>query len=577
MRGGAACKGKGGEGRSLARDWTPLYVLERLPNRNPRPPMGRRLGALLCLAATVWQVAGAGRSVVAFSSVLRCGHPAIAAPDVRGRRGQGGSRAGLRGGLRLLRAAAGAGERGQAGGLPGQDSTPLLSALADAASKVGVPFFFNGHQMGPGTPLAFMDEALPRDLPEDVGCASRNRDGRASVEADPSHYLSPSRRNVLKLAALALAVQLRAFAPQRAAAAAAAAARQEPIALGRDGVCGSDAMPLTYQKVLGAGSYKTVYLVTSPSCAGRWALAVERLKNRDMAAEELRGIALAQSLQETARVDERPRFERIDSWWLQTEGVLDFAPGGEVMDVEYPPARFTTLPRLGRPLWLIAMKPVYDMDLETFRRSLPVPFPAAQTAALAKTGLELNDTGAICLALDLCTAGRVLHDENIIHRDIKPKNVMLLDGRAVLIDFGYAQRAAAERGAGACVRGAQGELPYLLAEDVRSLRGCKEGDQYAMGKTIFETIFDSPAPQPPVDARRTQKARNYITAPAAQRLNDEFRQRLASPEAGVLARFDLSPPVAAVLLRVVRGLCAAVNPSSFRTAELTLVEAQRSL
>jgi hypothetical protein len=127
-----------------------------------------RLGALLCLAATVWQVAGAGRSVVAFSSVLRCGHPAIAAPDVRGRRGQGGSRAGLRGGLRLLRAAAGAGERGQAGGLPGQDSTPLLSALADAASKVRVPFFFPGHQMGRGSPLAFMDEALSLDLPEDV-------------------------------------------------------------------------------------------------------------------------------------------------------------------------------------------------------------------------------------------------------------------------------------------------------------------------------------------------------------------------------------------------------------------------
>ena len=61
-----------------------------------------------------------------------------------------------------------------------------------------------------------------------------------------------------------------------------------------------------------------------------------------------------------------------------------------------------------------------------------------------------------------------------------------------------------------------------------------------------------------------------MTGPAAQKLNDEFRQRLASPQAGTLARFRMTPPVCMALLGLVRGLCERSEPISFADAELQL-------
>ena len=92
-------------------------------------------------------------------------HREIGGPGAHVRRGQGVGQSCRRGGMSR---AAGAGEGVESVGLSGQDCTPLLSALVDTADKVRVPFFFPGHQMGRGSPLAFMKEALLLDLPEDV-------------------------------------------------------------------------------------------------------------------------------------------------------------------------------------------------------------------------------------------------------------------------------------------------------------------------------------------------------------------------------------------------------------------------
>ncbi|CAM9903399.1 unnamed protein product, partial [Discosporangium mesarthrocarpum] len=56
---------------------------------------------------------------------------------------------------------------------PDQDSTPLVDAMEEAASRIRAPFFFPGHKMGRGAPQRFLDvilggqvEALRHDLPE---------------------------------------------------------------------------------------------------------------------------------------------------------------------------------------------------------------------------------------------------------------------------------------------------------------------------------------------------------------------------------------------------------------------------
>ena len=47
---------------------------------------------------------------------------------------------------------------------------------------------------------------------------------------------------------------------------------------------------LVYEQVLGQGTFKTVFSVSSPLLEGRWALAVERMDTQDALREELHGM-----------------------------------------------------------------------------------------------------------------------------------------------------------------------------------------------------------------------------------------------------------------------------------------------
>lgn len=63
----------------------------------------------------------------------------------------------------------------------------------------------------------------------------------------------------------------------------------------------------------------------------------------------------------------------------------------------------------------------------------------------------------------LCTALRYIHDQGVIHRDVKPDNIMLLDKtsrKIKLTDFGL----AAECVRGAKIAGDCGSEYYLAPE-----------------------------------------------------------------------------------------------------------------
>jgi serine/threonine protein kinase len=55
-----------------------------------------------------------------------------------------------------------------------------------------------------------------------------------------------------------------------------------------------------------------------------------------------------------------------------------------------------------------------------------------------------KDSDIIQIILDILSAVKLLHEHKIIHRDIKPNNILLNDNRAVLIDFSHSIRIRAE-------------------------------------------------------------------------------------------------------------------------------------
>jgi protein kinase-like protein len=180
--------------------------------------------------------------------------------------------------------------------------------------------------------------------------------------------------------------------------------------------------------------------------------------------------------------------------------------------------------RLSRPVAVklltaevLAGQPKPESLVLRFRRE------AAVTAGLAHPGVPaIHDAGeydgGLFLVMELvqgCTVGDLIaehgplpvpwvsaigaqvasvlaaaHDRGIIHRDIKPQNIMLTpDGAAKVLDFGIAgvlgQRITST---GAAV----GTLAYMAPEQLNNLPATPRTDLYALGCLLYEMLAGQP-------------------------------------------------------------------------------------
>jgi serine/threonine protein kinase len=114
---------------------------------------------------------------------------------------------------------------------------------------------------------------------------------------------------------------------------------------------------------------------------------------------------------------------------------------------------------------------------------------------LAHAGLTL--AAIVAMARQLCRALAALHDRGVVHRDVKPSNVMLAGGdvaRVKLVDLGIARRTAeASRltRTGAMI----GTAGYLAPELVRGGAAAIDGraDLFALGCVLYECFTGAPA------------------------------------------------------------------------------------
>jgi len=77
------------------------------------------------------------------------------------------------------------------------------------------------------------------------------------------------------------------------------------------------------------------------------------------------------------------------------------------------------------------------------------------------------------------------HDKGIVHRDIKPQNIMLLaDGHIKVTDFGIARAASANTINGS----AMGSVHYISPEQAGGQYVDEKSDIYSLGITMFEML-----------------------------------------------------------------------------------------
>src|SRR4051812_37559005 len=99
---------------------------------------------------------------------------------------------------------------------------------------------------------------------------------------------------------------------------------------------------------------------------------------------------------------------------------------------------------------------------------------------------RLPERRAIDITLQLLAALRFAHRREVIHRDVKPHNVMVLrDGRVKVADFGIARAGDSEMTeAGSIVGTAQ----YLSPEQARGQHVGPESDLYSVGVVLYEML-----------------------------------------------------------------------------------------
>jgi hypothetical protein len=128
---------------------------------------------------------------------------------------------------------------------------------------------------------------------------------------------------------------------------------------------------------------------------------------------------------------------------------------------------------------------VYDVVTDNGVDHIVMELIEARTLAdVVATSGPLDERTATTVGQQLIAALRAAHDSGVVHRDVKPSNVMLgAGGRVKLTDFGIAQAADDPRltGTGALI----GSPGYMSPERLESGSVTPADDLWAVGATLF--------------------------------------------------------------------------------------------
>ncbi len=141
----------------------------------------------------------------------------------------------------------------------------------------------------------------------------------------------------------------------------------------------------------------------------------------------------------------------------------------------------------------------------------------------------LPEKDALRIASRLCDALDYMHAHDVIHRDLKPQNVMLCnDGSIRIMDFGIAKAATSKRITFGGFSPTLGTPDYMAPEQVKGQRGDGRTDIYSLGAILYEMLtgrlpFEGPNAYAVMNSRlvgdpAAPRAHNPSLSPAAEEI-----------------------------------------------------------
>ncbi|WP_410664137.1 serine/threonine-protein kinase [Amycolatopsis sp. lyj-84] len=166
----------------------------------------------------------------------------------------------------------------------------------------------------------------------------------------------------------------------------------------------------------------------------------------------------------------------------------------------------------------------------------------SRTLAAVLSDRALSEARVAEIGVQLASALAAVHERKILHRDLKPGNVLIgEDGRAKLTDFGISRSVVADETLtdAALYAGTPG---YLAPEVARGDPPTEASDVFSLGATLYAAIEGSPmfaGETPLARVRRAadgdipvSRAADRLAAPLARMLDPDPAQRPSASEAG---------------------------------------------
>jgi len=124
-----------------------------------------------------------------------------------------------------------------------------------------------------------------------------------------------------------------------------------------------------------------------------------------------------------------------------------------------------------------------------------MPFVDGESlAARMEREKQLPIEDSVSIALEVAGALSYAHEQNVIHRDIKPDNILLSGGHAVVMDFGIGRAISAAGGDKLTETGLVVGTPAYMSPEQSSGSGDLDGrtDVYALGCVLYEMLSGEP-------------------------------------------------------------------------------------